>query len=54
MNRQEKIKRLREVIGAIDPQVFNDLLQVANKTDKQNNRKEKFKKLGWLKGSAKN
>lgn len=54
MNRQEKIKRLREVIGAIDLQVFNDLIQVANKTDKQNSRREKFKKLGWLKGSAKN
>ena len=52
MTKQEKMNRLKmmlETIHRIDPQIFNDLVTVAKIVDIKDTRKEKLKKLGWLK-----
>ena len=47
MTKKDKIARLKEVISAIDPKIFDDLCLVANQVDKKSVRKEKLERLGW-------
>ena len=45
MDKQQKIARLREIISAIDPKVFDDLCLVAKQEDQKQQRRAKIEKL---------
>lgn len=43
----KQIEKRLELIKMFDEQAFNDLISITKQTDRQHQRKDKLKKLGW-------